>query len=112
MIPLDPDKPLRVTAEDDGVVYEMRILTEDLEPEYNAICALYEDGNEVQNAKYAEGLINFFIVGWSGNNCPPFPKNGKPARYFVNSVMKVRIVNFILDNIDKLKGISTDDIKN
>lgn len=112
MIPIDPDKPVKVTAENDGVVYDLRVLTEDNELEYNAICKLYEDGNEPKNKEYAIGLIDFFVTGWSGDKVPPFPKDGKPSRYFINSAMKVKMVNFILDNIDRLKGISTEEIKN
>lgn len=112
MIPLDPDKPLRVTVEKDGVTYLLAVLTEDKEEQYKEICGLYKDGDEESNKKYAIALINFFLIGWEGKNIPTFPTNGNPARYFVNVAMKIEMVNFILDNIDKIKGVSTEEIKN
>lgn len=112
MIPIDPDKPVRVTAENDGVTYDMRVLTEDNEEQFNTICKMYTDGDEQKNKEYAIALIDFFVVGWSGAKVPEFPKDGKPSRYFINSAMKIKMVNFILDNLDRLKGISTEEIKN
>lgn len=112
MIPLDPSKPILIKAEKDGVNYLMRVLTEDREDEYTEICKLYKDGDEQSNKKYAESIIDFFVVGWSGNNIPVFPTDGKPSKFFVNTTMKIAMVNFVLDNIDKLKGVETDEIKN
>lgn len=112
MIPLDPSKPINISSEKDGVVYSLRVITEDKEDEYDEICNLYKDGDKERNKQYANALIDFFVVGWSGNNTPAFPSDNKPSRFFINTIMKVAMVHFILDNSDKLKGVGTEEIKN
>lgn len=119
MIPMNPDTRLKVSDEK-GNVFELRYVTDEHQEEYDRLIGLIEE-REIDGKKesfiakentnnYHVGIINLFLVGWSGTEFPEFPKE-RPSRYFIGRE-KIRMVELIDKNIPELIGFGSEDAKN